>query len=77
MLTFTYDGNLAMLYLDGILFQTVTSTGSKLTWGSNVNACYFGVNNNEGYYNGKLDNFRSYNRAITAAEVQTLFNAKQ
>ena len=77
MLTFTYDGNLAMLYIDGILFQTVTSTGSKLTWGSDVNACYFGVNNNEGFYNGKLDNFRSYNRAITAAEVQMLYNAKQ
>ncbi len=77
MLTFTYDGNLAMLYIDGTLFQTVTSAGSKLTWGSDVNACYFGVNNNEGFYNGKLDNFRSYNRAITAAEVQTLFDAKQ
>lgn len=75
MLTFTYDGNLAMLYIDGILFQTVTS--EKYTWGSNVNATYFGVNNNEKFFNGKLDNFRSYNRALTAQEVQMLFNAKQ
>ena len=75
MLTFTYDGNLAMLYMDGNLFQTVTS--SKYTWGSNVNASYFGINNNTGQFHGKLDNFRSYNRAITAAEVQMLYNAKQ
>ena len=77
MLTFTYDGNLAILYIDGNLFQTETSPNSRLTWGSNVNATYFGVNNNEKFFNGKLDNFRSYNRALTAQEVQTLYNAER
>jgi len=77
MLTFTYDGNLAILYIDGNLFQTETSPNSRWTWSSNVNATYFGVNNNEKFFNGKLDNFRSYNRALTAQEVQMLYNAKQ
>ena len=79
MITFTYDGNLAMIYFDGVLFATKAK--DTYQWGSEVNACYFGVANNNGgnvgFYNGKLDNFRSYNRVLTASEIQTLFNAKQ
>lgn len=65
------------MYIDGNLFQTETSPNSRWTWGSNVNATYFGVNNNVKFFNGKFDNFRSYNRALTAQEVQMLYNAKQ
>ena len=75
MLTVTFDGTLGMIYLDGTLF--VTKASSSLNWGSMVNVTYFGVNNNEKFYNGKLDNFRSYNRALTPSEIQALFNAKQ
>ena len=75
MLTFTFDGTNGKIYMDGALFEMKGS--SKLQWGSNVNTTFFGTNFNMGYYNGKLDNFRSYNRALTAQEVQTLYNAKQ
>ena len=80
MMTFTYDGNIAMVFIDGNLFETKPS--SNLAWGSGVNNSFFGLDTKEhgytyGYYNGKLDNFRSYNRALTASEIQTLFNAKQ
>ena len=79
MLTLTYDEAVAMIYIDGALFETKESVDLK--WGTDVEATYFGVattkNGKLGYYSGKLDNFRSYNRALTAEEVQVLYNAKQ
>lgn len=80
MLTFTYNGTIGMIFIDGNLFETKSS--DRLAWGSEVNNSFFGVDKEQhgdayGFYNGKLDNFRSYNRALTAQEVQMLFNAKQ
>ncbi len=79
MLTLAYDGNIAVIYVDGVGVESKAS--NKLKWGSDVNNSFLGVdakaNGNGGYFNGKLDNFRSYNRALTASEVQMLFNAKQ
>ena len=80
MMTFTYNGNIAMIFVDGSLLET--KSNDKLAWGSDVNNCFFGLDTKErgvtyGFYNGKLDNFRSYNRALTASEIQLLYNAKQ
>ncbi|MBR4390881.1 MAG: carboxypeptidase regulatory-like domain-containing protein [Bacteroidales bacterium] len=76
MLTVTINGSLAMIYLDGVLFETATN--DNFSWSSEVNATYLGTNSNSAKkYNGKIDNFRTYNRALSASEVQTLFNAKQ
>ena len=78
MITLTYDGTIAMAYIDGSLFETKSS--GNLAWGSAVNVTYIGAdetNSLGSYFVGKLDNFRSYNRALTATEVQALFNAKQ
>jgi uncharacterized repeat protein (TIGR01451 family) len=36
-----------------------------------------GFSGSNPYFNGKMDNIRIYNRALTAAEVTTIFNAKQ
>ncbi len=75
------DGNLAMIYLDGVLFESTQSYGNNgWSWGSDVTMTFIGsaVNNNHaGKFNGKLDNFRSYNRALSALEVQSLYQAKQ
>lgn len=78
MMTLTYDGTILMAYIDGSLFETKSESDMK--WGSAVNVSYIGAdetNSLESYFNGKLDNFRSYNRAITPAEIQMLYNAKQ
>lgn len=79
MFTFTYDGNLGIIYIDGVLLETKSNT--HLGWMEAINATYIGSNvrmfGSASNFNGKLDNFRSYNRALTAQEVQTLFNAKQ
>ena len=75
------NGSLAMIYLDGTLFESKPSPSNNgWNWGSNVNMTFIGsaVNNNHAAkFNGKLDNFRSYNRALTAQEIQALYQAKQ
>ncbi len=79
MVTVTYDGTILMIYVDGALFDSKAS--NSMAWGSSVTVSYFGTDDGYGgawgYFTGKLDNFRSYNRALTASEIQTLYNAKQ
>ena len=75
MLTFTYNGTTANYYIDGILLETVSTGG--LLWANGLDAFYFGKHFNTGVYYGKLDNFRSYNRALTQNEVRAIYNAKQ
>lgn len=76
MLTFTWNGTTANYYIDGILLETTQN--SNLYWSTDVHAFYFGKHlRMDTVYNGKLDNFRSYNRALTQDEVRALYNAKQ
>ena len=80
MLTVTYTGSVASVYVDGSLFETCNH--NNLTWWSEYTRTYIGTNldynsqyNN--YYEGKMDNIRTYNRALTVDEVRALYNAKQ
>lgn len=80
MLTVTYTGSVASVYIDGALFETCNH--NNLIWWDGYTRTYIGTNldysnqyNN--YYEGKMDNIRTYDRALTAAEVQALYNAKQ
>ena len=78
MLTLTYNGTIGIVYVDGTVLEAHSS--DRLEWGSSVTTTLFGAditNYTLGYYTGKLDNFRSYNRALTAQEIQMLYNAKQ
>lgn len=78
MVTFTYNGAMGMIYFDGMLYAT--STNTDYMWNT-PGATYFGSNcrmlDNKTNFNGKLDNFRSYSRALSATEVHALYNAKQ
>ena len=78
MLTLTYDGRAANIYMDGTLLATKNST--YMIWGSNVNESYFGTDLTHdlfGFFKGRLDNFRSYSRLLTPTEIQTLYQVKQ
>jgi len=78
MLTITYENKVVMCYLDGVMVDS--KTHNNLKWSNDVQISFIGdaaTNNELSKFNGKLDNFRSYNRALTAQEVQMLFNAKQ
>ena len=78
MLTFTFNGAMGMVYLDGVLKGTHVNT--NYMWDAPT-ATYFGSNcimlDGKANFNGKLDNFRSYSRALSATEIQALYNAKQ
>ena len=78
MVTITFDSKIAMMYIDGTFFESKNST--YMIWGSNVNESYFGADLTQslfGFFKGKLDNFRSYDRALSESEIQTIYKAKQ
>lgn len=85
MLTFTYNGTTCIWYIDGVLFETVqknsmywTSTGINTTYFGKHGASYGNYySDNLMPFNGKMDNIRTYNRALTQDEVRALYNAKQ
>lgn len=78
MMTFTFNGAMGMVYLDGVLRGT--HVNSDYLWDAPT-ATYFGSNcrmlDGKSNFNGKLDNFRSYSRALSATEIQVLYNARQ
>lgn len=75
-ITAVYDGTVAYVYLNGLLQASSTIgltmnsvTGQTLWVGRNAVS--------DGYYSGKLDDVRIYNRALSAAEVFALYDASQ
>lgn len=83
MLSFTYNGTTCIWYIDGVLFESIQS--NSMYWlSTGINTTYFGKHGaSYGYsgnlmpFNGKMDNIRTYNRALTQDEVRALYNAKQ
>ena len=72
LVTATYDGTTAKLYVDGALVGSDTFTTPGNTNYPLYVARYYGGNSNG--WNGVLDDVRLYNRALTATEVATLYN---
>lgn len=71
-MTTTYDGSNLRLYINGTLRATRAVTGNMPV---SSNPLKFGGNAIWGeYFAGQLDNIRIYNRALTAAEIQTDMN---
>jgi len=73
--TLTYDGTTLKTYGNGMFVGS--STVSLITLpSSNI---YIGGVFNSGYggFNGLIDDVRVYNRALSAAEIQTLYNAEK
>ena len=63
----TYDGATLRLYVDGVLQSSRAATGAIPTGTSPVS---IGARNATATWNGSLDEFRLYNTALTAAQVQ-------
>jgi uncharacterized repeat protein (TIGR01451 family) len=71
LLTATYDGATAILYLDGVAIANDTfTTPSAVTVPLEIGASW----NSGVVWNGPLYGLRLYNRALTASEVSSLFN---
>jgi hypothetical protein len=72
----TYSGQSARMYFDNALLSSPNNlpanaidkcTGGELKFGAQIKDL-------PNYFNGTIDDIRIYKRALTAAEVQTLFN---
>lgn len=74
----SFDGSLLKIYMDGILLSEGTANYSEIA------ECVGGTfrigqwwSRYPSYFNGLLDEFRFYNRAITFAEIQALYKECQ
>jgi hypothetical protein len=67
----TYDGNTVSSYLDGGLCGTHTLTGQILLQPTTLTS----ATNASGTFN--VDDIRLYNRALSAAEIQEVYNAEK
>ena len=71
-LAITYDGSTVRLYLNGAMVDSVAHTG-LIT--SSTNALTLGSDPFYGqYFNGLIDEVRIYNKALTAAQIQSDMN---
>ncbi|MDX9701577.1 MAG: LamG domain-containing protein [Candidatus Auribacterota bacterium] len=72
----TYSNNTVKMYIDGVLNVTATRTISNIA--DSNGAVYIGRNADRGLGNntldGVIDEFRFYNRALSAAEVLQSYN---
>jgi len=73
-ITGTFDGSLISIYTNGTLTATSTYSGSINT-SSNILQIGSGDIVGGGFWNGKIDDVRIYNRALTASEVAKLYKA--
>jgi prepilin-type N-terminal cleavage/methylation domain-containing protein len=74
----TWDGNAQNYYIDGQLSQSYSLTNKgSITSGSGC--LRIGARNGCGtatsFFNGQIDDVRIYNRALSAQEIQDLYNA--
>src|SRR6185503_16526973 len=68
----TYDGTMLRLYVNGTQVATLAATGLIET---NTSPLWIGGNSPYGeYFQGRIDNVRIYNRALSAAELQSDMN---
>jgi fibronectin type 3 domain-containing protein len=65
----TYDGTTARIYVDGVQAASGTFTGNL----GNSNTWRIGAYGSPagGFFDGKIDNVRIYDRALSAGEIQT------
>jgi prepilin-type N-terminal cleavage/methylation domain-containing protein len=71
---FTYDGTTLKSYVNGVLDNQTTYIG-QLTSNTNPVTIGKGAETAASFFNGLIDEVRIYNRALSDAEIQALYNA--
>lgn len=67
----TYNGSIAVLYINGVLVNQGNVSG---TFQSFSEPLYVGNWNGVEGFNGKVDDIRIYNRALTLCDIDSLYN---
>lgn len=77
----TYDGTTQKIYINGVLVQQqnigTVNTSNTLPLYVNYATWNGGASNSNGRFGGGIDDIRIYNRAITDAEVQQIYDAEK
>jgi hypothetical protein len=73
MATMTFDGNYKRVYINGVLIDSTNLAGQTIDY-TNKTGIFLGYDSQMDYYNGKLDDIRIYDRAISSSEVSILYN---
>lgn len=69
--------NTVELYIDGVAAAGTQTTGGSWPTINNTDPLKIGSSNGSGYFDGKIDEVRVYNRVLTAAEVAALYNSSR
>ncbi len=70
---FVYDGNFLTAYLNGVAGTPTPATGT-VTYGAS-DVLKIGKSSGVSYFSGIIDDVRIYNRALSASDMLTLYNA--
>jgi prepilin-type N-terminal cleavage/methylation domain-containing protein len=73
-LAMTFDGTTVRSYLNGVLVNSGSATSSMTR---NFTGTYLGKYASGGYFSGLIDDARIYNRALSTAEIQAIYNAEK
>ena len=78
-LTLVWDGTTLRLYKNGVSIGSGTNALFNGIWNHTLDSHRSTVigaqkNDNRSYWSGKIDDFRAYNRALSAGEIQQLYN---
>jgi len=71
----TYSPTIVKIYVNGIEENNSTSLTSGVSFGSATRIGWGTIN--QGYFDGKIPLVRTYNRALTGAEVKQNFEAQK
>lgn len=71
----TYDKQTVKLYVNNVLIESKAYTGNLIANANNLLIGNSGFGNE--LLNGKLDQFRIYNRAVTTSEISSLYNENE
>lgn len=73
--TWSNSGNIAKLYLNGVLKATNTTSSGSLSDLDNTNSLTVGMFNTASWpYLGKIDDVRIYNYALTSTQIKNVMN---
>jgi len=67
----TYDGSDVYVYKNGVQFDTYSATGNLV---NDDISTHFGEDFYTGYLDGKISDFRIYNRALSLAEAKAIYD---
>lgn len=73
MATITNDGDMKRIYVNGILIDSLATTGTTIDY-TNKNLISIGFDSQINWFTGKIDDIRIYDRSLSDAEVTLLYN---